>query len=183
MHDLVAKITENMEFWIFLYCGLSVILQRPAPWYGWGYWKSKVRIVIHMAQEYYSFMMNSFFETLFILSYPNKYVILLDWLVCAHDNFFLWIRLLRCRVSLLISKMRLRHCLWRSRPCTPHPPKTFRKYKFLCSAFCEQSSIFSIYSYFYSIYPQRARYINFSQKLLLKTSLSHLPILNIILCT
>ena len=66
MHDLVAKITENMEFWIFLYCGLSVILQRPAPWYGWGYWKSKVRIVIHMAQEYYSFMSNCFFETLVI---------------------------------------------------------------------------------------------------------------------
>ena len=66
MNDLVAKITENMEFWIFLYCGLSVILQRPAPRYGSGHWKSKVRIVIHMAQEYYSFMMNRFFETLFI---------------------------------------------------------------------------------------------------------------------
>ena len=73
MHDLVAKITENMEFWIFLYCGLSVILQRPAPWYGWGYWKSKVRIVIHMAQEYYSFMMNRFFETLFIQLMPSVY--------------------------------------------------------------------------------------------------------------
>ena len=73
MHDLVAKITENMEFWIFLYCGLSVILQRPAPWYGWGYWKSKVRIVIHMAQEYYSFMMNRFFETLFIQLMASKH--------------------------------------------------------------------------------------------------------------
>ena len=77
MHDLVAKITENMEFWIFLYCGLSVILQRPAPWYGWGYWKSKVRIVIHMAQEYYSFMMNRFFETLFIQLMANIHFILL----------------------------------------------------------------------------------------------------------
>ena len=76
MHDLVAKITENMEFWIFLYCGLSVILQRPAPWYGWGYWKSKVRIVIHMAQEYYSFMMNRFFETLFIQLMASLYSVL-----------------------------------------------------------------------------------------------------------
>ena len=73
MHDLVAKITENMEFWIFLYCGLSVILQSPAPCSGWGYWESKVRIVIHMAQEYYSFMSNSFFETLFIRLMANSY--------------------------------------------------------------------------------------------------------------
>ena len=70
-HDLVAKITENMEFWIFLYCGLSVILQSPAPCSGWGYWESKVRIVIHMAQEYYSFMLNRFFETLVILLIAN----------------------------------------------------------------------------------------------------------------
>ena len=67
MIDLVAKITENMEFGIFLYCGLSVILQSQAPCSGWCYWESKVRIVIHMAQEYYSFMLNRFFETLVIL--------------------------------------------------------------------------------------------------------------------
>ena len=69
MHDLVAKIIENMEFWIFLYCGLSVILQRPAPQYGWGHWKSKVRIVIHMAQEYYSFMLYRIIIIMCVYSY------------------------------------------------------------------------------------------------------------------
>ena len=97
MHDLVAKITENMEFWIFLYCGLSVILQSPAPCSGWGYWESKVRIVIHMAQEYYSFMLNRFFETLVILLTATKGIVerkqvdwfLSDWKQGLHSSHYL----------------------------------------------------------------------------------------------
>ena len=92
MHDLVAKITENMEFWIFLYCGLSVILQRPAPWYGWGFWKSKVRIVVHMAQEYYSFMMNRFFETLFIQLMASDRIIKIQIISMFNiGDFWLWL--------------------------------------------------------------------------------------------
>ena len=35
-----------------------------------------------MAQEYYSFMMNSFFATFFILSYPNVYVLKFCYELC-----------------------------------------------------------------------------------------------------